>query len=205
MAAIRNVNASINTPAGYTELYDMGNLRLFGKIATSSESGPTVAFTGGSAGDTTSAQMAAFRGKFYNVSDLITRKTSAINAAAANIAYPGLTVKLPNSLILYLGWKQDDWTSVATIAGATEIGEPSSILGNDQGIVWDYLIQTTAAHIAPASFIVTGGTNQSSIGAVVSLRCDRQAFTVTRSTNGISKSHTAGDNVRLASRHVLAL
>jgi hypothetical protein len=44
-------------------------------------------------------------------------------------------------------------------------------------------------------FTVTAGTTAISRGAVVALRCDYQTATVTRSTNGITASHAAGDDV----------
>jgi hypothetical protein len=207
LAAIRNSGAGVpQAPAGYTRLpvfEAASNTQLFAKIAGAGEAAPTVTFTGGVANADTSAQLIKVVGKFYNVDHLVVRAAGALNASGQDIPYPGLTVRLPNCLILYAAWKQDDWTSVAS--PGTEIGEPDTTTGDDQGIVWAYQIQTTAAHIPAGSFTVTGGVGAISRGAVVAIRCDRQSFTVTRSTNGISKAHAAGDTVRLASRHVIAL
>ena len=58
-------------------------------------------------------------------------------------------------LIVWVGWKQDDWISVAS--PGTEIMEGASSLGNDQGIVWAYQVQTTAAAVPINAFVVTGG------------------------------------------------
>lgn len=194
-AAIRTTSGAVSTPSGYTALFTAANIGLYGKTHTGSESAPSVSFTGGAAGDTTSAQMAAFR----NAQNAVATSTSAANAAAANIATPALTgVDRPNCLVLWLGWKQDDWTSVATLTGATaEIGEPSSTTGNDQGLVWDYVVQTNGGDLAANSFVVTGGTNQVSRGAVVAIKGDVQTFTVTRAVNTVSKAQTAGTAVAL--------
>jgi hypothetical protein len=202
-AAIRSSGTgTVNTPTGYTALLTFGNIVLLGKTHTGSESAPTVTFTGGAVGDTTSAQMAAFR---YAQCSVVTSATQ-LNGSAQNIATPALTAGLDRArmLILYLGWKQDDWTSVATLAGA-EIGEPFSTTGNDQGLVWDYVIQTSVAEIAASSFVVTGGAAAISRGAVVAIKGDVQSCTVTRAVNGVSKAQAAGAAVSLWRPGVLSL
>jgi hypothetical protein len=207
-AAIRNSGTgTVSTPAGYTLLVDMGNAALFGKYAAgtagsgSTEGAPTVTFTGGVAGADTIAQCAAFRGTSITVET----STTQLNASAQNIAYPDVDVEHTNCLVLYLGWKQIDWTSVATIAGATEIGEPDTIAGTGTGLVWDFVQQTTAAGIDPGSFVVTGGVSAISRGAVVALRTDVQTMTVTRSVNAVSKAQTVGTAVALYRPGVTAL
>lgn len=201
-AAIRNSGTgTVNTPAGYTPVIVFGNCALFGKIAVSGETAPAVSFTGGVAGATCSAQTAAFR----NCSIEVVNSTSQLNGSAANIAYPSFGVDRPNCVVLVLGWKQDDWTSVATLGGFTEIGEPSSTTGDDQGLVWDHVIQTSAAEIASGSFSVTGGTSQISRSALVGLASDVQTFTVTRSVNTVTKAQTAGTAVSLWHPGVIAL
>jgi hypothetical protein len=201
-AAIRNSpNGQPTAPDGYVTLLDATNVKLFGKPASASESAPIVPFTGGVSGATTQAEMAAFRG----VAPAVLNSSAQLNASAQNVAYPALTVPSDNAVVLYLGWKQDDWTSVATIAGATEIGEVSTTTGDDAGIVWDYVIQTTAADISSGSFTVTGGASAISRGAVVALNGNVQMFTVTRSQNGITKAHSSGADVRHTRRATLAL
>lgn len=209
LAGIRNSGTGVpNTPAGYVRLpvfYSADNVQLFAKVAGSSESAPTVTFTGGVANADTSAQMIRLAGNWHDAANVLATARSCLNASAQDIAYPRLEVPEDNCIILYLGWKQDDWTSVATIGGATEIGEPFTTTGDDQGLVWDYLIQTTRATVAAGSFVVTGGAAAISRGAVVVLRCDRQTWTVTRSVNGIVKSHAAGTPISLATPMVAAL
>lgn len=184
-----------NSPTGFPNapddtwdlLLDMANARLFGKYAQDGEQIPTVTFTAGAANATTSGAIAAFRG----VGLTVHRRASQLNGSAQNIAYPGLTVTRDNSLVLVFGWKADDWTSVATLAGFSEIGEPSSTTGDDQGIVLDYVLQSTATNIPAGSFTVTGGTSQISRGGSIALASDVQTLTVTRSVNAVSKAQTA--------------
>lgn len=202
VAAIRNSGTGVpSTPAGWTRwpvFQSTDNVQVFAKVAGASESAPTVTFTGGVANADTSAQILRLAGKWHSASFALLGNASALNASAQNIAYPGLSrPEADNCIILYLGWKQDDFTSVATIAGATEIAEASTTTGDDQSLVWDYVIQTTAAHIPAGVFTVTGGASAISRGAVVAIRCDYQTATVTRSVNGVVKAHSAGAEVRL--------
>lgn len=212
LAAIRNSGAGVpftaSTNWGRLEVFpEDSNVQLFGLTARSAaETDPTIQFTGGVANADTSAQ--AFRARGTTL-DIIAA-AAQLNASAADIAYPALT--LPDSLrnrvsvfILYLGWKQDDWTSVATISGAAEIGEPDTTTGDDQGIVWDRLLQTAAANISAGSFVVTGGANAISRGAVVAFHVVEQNLTVTRGVNGVALDFTHGDPVRLWRPRGLAL
>lgn len=195
--AIRNSGTGTpNAPTGYTALVSYANMALYGKIHSGTESAPTVTFTAGAAGDDTSAQMAAFRGAQASVIASATQ----LNGSVQDIATPACSVLRDRCLVLYLGWKQDDWTSVATVSGATEIGDLPTTTGNDQGLVWDYVIQTTAASIAAAtSFTVTGGAVAISRGVVLALAGDVQTATLTRAVNGVSKAQTAGTAVSLFS------
>jgi hypothetical protein len=163
LASIRNSGTgTVNTPATWTPLVAFGNMALLAKEAIPGEVAPLVTFADGVANAETLAQMVAFRGAAAQLSVSATQ----LNGAAANIAYPALTVAADGQTILLLGWKQDNWTSVDTVATFAEIGEPSSAAGDNAGEVWDYKIQTTAANIGAASFTVTGGTSAISRGVV---------------------------------------
>jgi len=220
LAAIRNSGTGAPVlPSGYRELVRSGNVGLFGRIAAgtfgqpTTDAAPTVTFTGGVANADTSAHMAAFSGMCPDLDLLVARNritgqrsnASVVNASAQDIAYPALEVHQDRCVVLYLGWKQDDWTSVAAISGATEIGEPDTTTGDDQGTVWDYVIQTSRANIPAGSFVVTGGASAISRGLVVALVGGTQAFTVTRSVNGVAKAHAAGAPISLWRPGVYAL
>lgn len=208
LAAIRNSGTGVpDTPSGYTRLPVFGvadNVQLFAKVAVGGDSAPAITFTGGVANATTSAQMIRIAGAFSTPAECFVSGQALLNSSAQDIAYPGLPLEEPvmataihNAIVIYVGWKQDDWTSVATISGATEIAEASSTTGDDQALVWDYVIQTTATDIREGSFTVTGGASAISRGAVFAIRSNVQAFTVTRSVNGVVKSQSAGTAVNV--------
>jgi hypothetical protein len=186
-ATIRNSGAgSIVVPAGWTAMFQVDNIALLGRRATSSESNPTVNITGGVAGADVIAQMAAFRN-----AELVPPSTAyQLNPAGQNINYPALPAVVSTwGAALYLGWKQDDWTTVATLAGATaEIGDTPATAGNDAGQVWDYQLMSSAVAVAAGAFTVTGGTSVISYGATVALRA---ADYVTRTVNTIIPNQLA--------------
>lgn len=174
-------------PAGYTEVVNAGNVRVHAKTAGSSESGPTQGFTG--AGDATmsvSAQMCAFRGA---QAVLGATAASVLNGSAQNMATPAYTPMSPNSVLVWVGWKQDDWTSTTRPAGVpSDIGSVSTTLGDDQGIAWAYQIQTTAAAVGTSSFTVTGGVSAVSRGIVFELLANEntQSSSITPSLAGVA-------------------
>jgi hypothetical protein len=100
-------------------------------------------------------------------------------------------------LLIWAGWKADDWTSVATLGGITEISEATSVAGNDAGIVWDYNTSAGVPTVVGGSFVVTGGTSQISRGCVFALRSVYQTLTVTRGVNGITRAHAVGEEVHV--------
>ena len=188
LAAIRNTAATVNgasNPGGWTVLADGGNVVLYGQIWDGSFAAPTVAFAGGAAGDTTSAQMAAFR---YTQNVVVSTSGVQSNALAANIAVPSIAIPRDRSMVITCGWKQSNWTSVATLAFNTEIGEPSSALGSTQGIVWDYSYVANSTTAGATNFVVTGGVNAVSKAFAVALATDVCEATVTRSVNGVTKA-----------------
>jgi hypothetical protein len=195
-AAARNTGLG-TPPAGWSTVnIPNADFSLLVKVHSGSESAPTVAFVSGGAGNTCSAQITAFRGAF-SIPGTVVRAVGQENVSAQNVAYPAMRVpkEHTNCLILYLGRKRDDWTGVTS--PGTEISEPSSTLGNDQGLVWAYQIQTTPTDIAAGSFTVSGGAAATSDGAVVAIRSNVQVATVTRSVNRIVKAHSAGSGVEL--------
>lgn len=192
IAAIRNTGAAIGIPStpNWATLINDGHFRVLYKRASASETAPTFTPTGGAAGDTVSAQLAAFTGAWpASGTGGYLRDMHKVNTSQQSIPYKQLRVPAEHhgGLILWVGWKQDNWTSVAS--PGTEIGEPSSALGNNQGLVWAYQIQTTAADVPAGTFTVTGGVSAISKSAVILLRSPIQTATVQRSQNRIVKAH----------------
>lgn len=201
--SIRNSGTGfVAFPNEWEQIFGFGNIALLWKVHKTGDTAPTVTFVNGVAGADTIAQMAAFRGVAPTV---FNNSQSQLNGSAQNIAYPAVQVPCRNCVVIYIGWKQDDWTSVATIAGTTEIGEPISTAGDDSGMVWAYWIQSVPANIAAGSFTVTGGASAISRGAVIVLDGNAQRMTVTRSVNGVVKSHAIGTQVSLARPAAIAL
>ena len=167
LASIRNSGAgTVNVPADWTHIRQIDNVSILGRRYVSGDAAPLVTFSGGVANADTLAQMAAWR----RADIAIAAGADALNQSAAqNIAYPGLTVIIDGCVIVLAGWKQDDWTSVATLAGAAEIGETASVAGDDAGQVWDHVIQTDAANVPTGSFAVTGGASAISRSTVLAL------------------------------------
>jgi hypothetical protein len=152
------------TPAGYEVFGITDQGRLFGKTDSGSEVAPTITFTG--AGDATmsvSAQMAAFT-KTQSVSGAA---AGVANGSAQNITTPALIPEADNSVLVWCGWKQDDWTGSAPPAGTAEIGDTSTTLGDDQGLTWSYVVQNAKAAALASSFTITGGVSAISRAMVV--------------------------------------
>ncbi len=192
-ASTRNSGTgTVDTPTGYTVLASSGNVSILGKIATTLEHNPTVTFTGGAANETTIAQMCAFRGTARDIDSVLLNSATLLNSSAANIGYPALTVAEDNCAVIVAGWKQDDWTSVAALAGMTEIEEQTITAGSDAGQVWDYVIQSTHANISASSFTVTGGASAISRGICLALRPhpDPNAVTERLDTSGSTLTTT---------------
>jgi hypothetical protein len=168
-AGIRDESAGvIGVPAGYTTLWSAGHIKLMAKVHSGTEAAPTVTVSGGAAGSDVQAQTFAVR----NVAATVTASAAQLNpASAVAIAYPTLNPVRPHQVLMALGWAKDDWTSVNTLVGFTEIGDASSTIGNDQGMVWDWAQQMTAAAatVPAGSFALVGGTSAISRGALVAL------------------------------------
>lgn len=193
-ASSRALAATVDTPAGWVTLLDAGHVRVFARHYDGVWTMPTISFTGGAAGEDTIAQCCSFRGISIGVFQSV-----QTNAAAQNIATPGVGGLSAARVAFWLGWKADDWTSVAPInhPGAIEIQERTSGAGFDASQVWDYKIFRDPNETIPAAtFVVSGGAAAASKGAVI-LFWLGQTLTVTRSVNGVVKSHSAGAALKM--------
>lgn len=219
-AAIRSSGTgTLVTPTDYTRLPvfpESSNAQLFAKVHTGSESNPTVTPSGGASGDTVSAFTFGFTvvpstlgtAAGTSLSDIVVIAPFAqLNASAANIAYGSQYPKLfPGGVHLILGWKQDDYTSVAVPGGFIEILEASTTTGNDQSLYAAYKIDTTPTLTAEGSLAVTGGASAISRSAVCVLAGGIQVMTISaRSVNGVVKAHSAGALIEVEAPGVQAL
>ena len=197
-AAIRNSGTgTVDLPAGWTDIVNFGNVRMFGRYYRTGDAAPLVTFTGGAANATTSAQLDAWSGTSLHTEFTATQ----LNGSAQDIAFPAGPVSRYSNrrngrLLLWYGWKQDDWTGAAVIGGgfASEAADVSSTTGDDQGMMLDYFVQTTAGQPGATSSVITGGAAAISRGIVVALR-PLQTATVVRNVNGANTSIAAGESV----------
>lgn len=167
-AGSRAVAASVDTPTGWTPITPSGRARMFGRVYDGSWAMPTVTFTGDTANEDTIAQAATIRNAGLPALSSAKQDNSV---PAQNIAVPGAFDPGGHHINLRGGFKNDDWTSTTPPAGYTKIGEPVSMAGNDAGLTWAYLIETTllASAQAASSFVVTGGATGVSVGNAVIL------------------------------------
>lgn len=190
LASIRNsgVGAPV-TPANWGLIANLGNARLFGRNYDGVWTMPAVTFTGGAAGEDTIAQSCALRG----LSMLDAEVDAQLNASGQNIATPdfGPASGIARA-VLYLGWKQDDWTTISLPPAGSTLINARVGTALDAGQAWAIRILRNQKQDIPAGqFTVTGGAAAISRGAVVVLNMG-QTFHVTRSVNGIVKPHLAG-------------
>lgn len=169
IASIRNTGGSVNPIAGWVPLGQVQNFMLMAKYYVAGDVAPTVTFSNGLANATTIAQIAAFRNAV-----IPTIATATIsNGSAQNVIVPALTVPEDHALLLFIGWKNDDFTTATTIGLGTTfpIGRVSSILGDDASMMWDYQIQSAATDIPGSQgFVLTGGAPTFSYGITTALR-----------------------------------
>lgn len=168
LASIRGTTAFPSGVSGWSLVAGTENLRVYGKIVAAGETTPTVAFSGGAAGDDNIAQTTTFRGAESSVAGIV--NAIQTNISAQNVAYPAMTVPAINHMVVAAGWKQDDSTGWSPISGYTEIGETNPTAGNDASQAWDYQIQTTAVNLSAGSFTVTGGASAVSKGLSLLIR-----------------------------------
>lgn len=199
-ASIRATAATMAVPAGWTHVNFAANpnARLVARVYDGVWTMPTVTFSGGAAGDDTIGQSCAFRGIRLEVLSQWTGSSPGMNSQAFALGANGKE----NLLVLWAGWLQGTFaTAAATTAlgTPTEIQETVSIVGNDEGQVWAYLLNgVDAAGSAPALvWATTGAPSVQGAVIVAAFRRVPQTLTVVRAVNGIVKAQTAGTPVRL--------
>lgn len=195
---------SPDTPAGWDQIETINDtVKLFARYYVVGDTAPSVSFTGTVSGDSTGAQICAFRG----TSASILKSVQGSNGTQQNIDLAALSAaQEPYTVALAVGWKKTSWTSVAPLSGFTEIGEVNVTAGNDMGMVWDYQLQDNESQpYSATSFTVTGGTTAAGRSKLLMLRTGVQRLTVTRSVNGVVKSIPAGSQVELWKPGYLAL
>lgn len=177
-----NVDGSIADPSGWTRIYHdldaTGLLGVWYRYRQTGDTAPTVALTNHTTGDTVIASIAAWRG--VKAGGPYATGAIGINPSQSAIGpIPGVALDR-KGLVIVIGGRQDDWSSVAVLSGESldwqEIDETDSTSGNDAGSVWDYAInEGLELTVSAKTFSVTSGTGQGK-GAMISFSLDAAAF-----------------------------
>lgn len=181
------------------------NLRVWCRTYDGVFTAPSITFSGGATVDY-QAQICAFRGLPLDATKVVLAYAATYSDSASDIAAPLMRVRHRRRLLIAIGWRADDWTSVATYSATgttfTEISEPDVTAGDDQGFVWDYAFQSSAVNVPAGSFVVTGGGAAATRGVI--LLCDggHQTMTVATSGRGVggttATAHSQYDRVEVA-------
>lgn len=195
------VDGSVAISAGWTELYNNrsanGLLALWYRFRQTGDLAPTITLTnhtGGASGDDVIVQIAAWRGvdtanPFHELGVMYDSPNGQdIGTSDNEFAIPGVTVPRAGLMVI-IGGKRDDWTSVdeftenQSASGLTyiEISEPDTTAGADAGMVWDYAINPIGnpeVDILGGFFNITGGASALGRGVSLSLNLDADAFDV---------------------------
>lgn len=167
LAAIRT--GSPRTPLGWKTLAQTDGIALMAKFWTVNDTMPTITFVGGAAGDDTIARSFILRNVFSDIDQVAVGVTLQSNGSAQNVAVPAVTPTTDGCLVLRIGFKQDDYTSVS-LAGYTFFSSGSSTVGNDAGFFILSKLQTAAATEAAGTVTVTGGAGATSVAISMAIR-----------------------------------
>lgn len=107
----RNTAATVTTPTGWTRIASgSGHFEHFYRAYQAGDSAPSVAFSGGSAGDSCSAQVLGW----VNAGVPLHVQTQ-VNTSAQDVVYPGGTSPAKNTVWLMDAWKQSAGTTAASV------------------------------------------------------------------------------------------
>lgn len=182
-----NIDGSVAISAGWTQIYNERNqggiLAAWYRFRVAGDVAPTITLTNHALNDSVSSQIAAWRGVLTSGGIYATGILDNFLASQNIGPIRGVAVP-PKGLVVCIGGKRDNWTSVADLSGDglawTEIAEVNNALGNDNGLVWDYAIsEQLGIVVADKTFTVTGGAVAHSKGFMISFNLDADAFSAT--------------------------
>lgn len=157
VSSIRNSGAGVPvTPAGWTPMLVSGNVGVYGRYYVPGDTAPSCSYTGGVANADTIAMIFPFA----NTAITPMATLGQLNGSAQNIAAPAFSSSGSQSMVVAVGWKQDDWTpgTVVALPGFAHGGERVTTTGDDAAIIFDYRIITNGPlSMGSSSFGITGG------------------------------------------------
>lgn len=116
----RNTAATVTTPTGWTRIAGGGgNLEHFYRVYQAGDAAPSVAFSGGAAGDSCSAQVLGWTNAGTPLHSVL-----QTNVSDQNVAFPG-----GNSGTVNTVWLMDAWKAASGTTGATA----PPLFGDQQG------------------------------------------------------------------------
>ncbi|MES2211361.1 MAG: hypothetical protein V4515_14455 [Chloroflexota bacterium] len=195
-ATIRNSGTGVpDDEPGWDTLLTFGNTKIYGRYYRTGDVAPQITFTGGVANADCLARMFAFSGLSMQYASG-TKGTPAahtlLNSSAVNIAYPAITLTRTGGAALIFVWRQDDFSSLGTPAGFTQVSADASTTGDDAGIGVYY--DLTAAAAIAGSIVPVGGAAAISRAVVLALR-PLQTATVTRGIDGPASAASVGSEI----------
>lgn len=170
VATVRALTAVPGQPLGWSKMVSGPNVAILAKFYELGDTAPTVTFTGGATGDTTTAQCMVFRGTARTLSKAFAASTAQLNGSAQNVAVPGLVAPSDAHAHVVVGWKQTTWTGAATLTGFTEEADVSSASGSTAAYDIQYRLGSTGtATFSATTMTITGGVAASSRAIVFAL------------------------------------
>lgn len=159
-ATHRNTAASITTPTGWTRVTGgASNVATFWRVYQAGDTNPSVAFTGGSAGDSCSAII-----RVWSNAQEPTHVALQLNAVAAqDVATPGGSQPTLSNLV----WLMHEWKqSTGTGAGLPTLQFEADPVGGfntaganaESNVIWRTKAETNVQTILAATTSWTGGT-----------------------------------------------
>lgn len=153
----RNTAATITTPTGWTRLAGgAGHLETFYRVYQAGDTAPSVAFSGGSAGDSCSAQIRAFSNGQAPVHIALQS-----NASAQDVVYPGGASGRTNTVWVMDAWKQASGTTSSTapsLFGDQQGGSNTAGANGETHISWRTAAETNLNSFSSGVSLWTGGS-----------------------------------------------
>ncbi|MEC3975083.1 poly-gamma-glutamate hydrolase family protein [Amycolatopsis sp. H20-H5] len=174
LASHRATGATITTPTGWTRLAGgFSNVAAFYRTYAAGLAAPTVAFTGGAAGDSCTAQIRAFT----NATTPVHLAVSS-NSAAQDVVYPAASVAADATVWVLQQWKQSASTGATQpVPAFSDQQGGSNTTGTNAESMWSWRTNAAANLRILASGVSTYTGGSSAISRSRLLYVPRRAVT----------------------------
>ncbi len=152
-----NTAATITTPSGWTRILSgASHMAMFYRTMAPGVTAPSVAFSGGAAGDSCSAHIRA-----WTNADTPQHVALQTNASAQNVAYPGATLAQDGIAWVMHMWKASSFTSGATapaLFGDAQGGSNAAGANSESNLTWRTDATANIRTITSGTSAYTGGS-----------------------------------------------